>query len=146
MMSNLQNDNMTVKFNYDVAKNNGVFDNENDPVMYVIINNDIKMDINKMITHCCHSVSKIIRINEKLKPNIYNLWINNFEQKILLKTTEENLLYFINNYSDMQKDIWCQHVLDISGDNDSPFSITAIAFTPILIKHTPDLIKSLRKI
>ena len=135
------NNNIIIKVNYELAKENGLFDHENDPVMYIIVNDDIIMDYNKIITQCCHSVSKITRINENLKTKTYSQWISSYESKIILKTSESNLLYCINNFADIQKDIWCVHILDLIKTDASPFSITAVAFNPMLIKQTPDFIK-----
>lgn len=143
-----QNQSIIVNFNYNIAKENGMFDNENNPIMYIIINGDIKMDNTKIIKHCCHVVSKVVRDNEVCaqKSETYLSWVNNFEPKDILKANEESLLYFINKFSDKTKEIWCDHIIDIDEMENSPFSVTAIAFTPVLIKNTPHIIKYLKNV
>ena len=79
----------------------GVFDHEDDSIMYVLINKDIKMDISGLISQCCNSIIKIIRLNEsRYNQSIsYYDWTNSDEKKVYLKATQEDLLYAINNYS-----------------------------------------------
>lgn len=147
-MNSTQEKNIIVKFDYDMAKENGMSDNAYNPIMYIIVNNDINMNNNKLIKHCCHIVSQIVRDNESLqqKSETYLSWVCNFEQTEILKANEETLLYFINEFSDKTKEVWCDHVMDIDRTDTSPISITAVAFTPIPIGQTPEIIKSLKTI
>ncbi|QKF94420.1 peptidyl-tRNA hydrolase PTH2 [Fadolivirus algeromassiliense] len=146
--NNQNNDGIVINFNYSIARENGIFDNLNDSIMYIIVNDDVEMEPIKITKHCCNIVSKVIRDNESSVPKseTYLSWLNNFEQKSILKAPEENLLYFINNFSDKNNKIWCDYVIDIDNKDTSPFSITAVAFTPMLVKDTPKLINYLKGI
>jgi peptidyl-tRNA hydrolase len=126
------------------AVTNGVFDHEDDVIMYVLINDDIEMNKKQLIGQCSNSIIKVVRYNEK-KYNTdikYNDWTLTNETKIFLKAKQSDLLYTINNYSDKDEKIWCSHTFDV--DNlDSPFTVTTVAFCPMSRKDTPDCLMSL---
>lgn len=135
--------------NIKLLKEKGVFEHEDDYVMYIIINSDINMDISQLISQSCDSILKVTRLNEQRYNliNSYVNWLNTDETKIFLKASQQDLLYAINNYSTLFENIWCQHTLDLNNANNSnsPFTITSVAFSPIQRKDTPEFIKELKK-
>ncbi len=125
--------------------------NENETVMYVIVNDDLKMKGGKIAGQCCHSVCRATRILESLdeRPKAYNDWINGFEPKIILKTSQKDLEDIIKDYevksvSDILKEIWCISTRDIGRTQIEKGSLTTIAFCPIYRKNTPEFIKKLK--
>lgn len=131
--------------NIKLFKEKGVFEHPDDYIMYILINSDINMDISQLISQCCESITKVIRINEQrynLLTN-YENWLNNDETKIFLKASQEELLYAVNNYSDQLNSLWCLHTIDLN-DKSSPFTITSVAFTPIKRKDIPEFISQLK--
>ena len=124
-----------------LLKKNGVFEHDEDYIMYILINNDVKMGLAQLISQCSESIIKIVRYNEQKYnvPQNYSEWIKSDETKIFLKAGQEDLLFAINNYSNLNENMWCQHSIDLNDEN-SPFTITSVAFTPVCRKDTPDFI------
>lgn len=132
----------SINKNLTSVKKNGVFDHDDDYVMYILINKDtLHTNISQLLSKSCGSLVKVIRSNEN-KYNVateYKEWLISDETKIFLEATQEELLYAINNYSDSNKSIWCHHTLDL--DNiDSPITVSSVAFTPMVRKDTPEFI------
>jgi|LakMenEpi03Aug12_release.lakeMendotaPanAssembly.Ray.scaffolds.fasta_scaffold158286_3 peptidyl-tRNA hydrolase len=142
-----QND-IPIKLNIKIAEENGLFDNEDQYIMYILVNNDLKMDINKVIRFCCDSLSQVIIENERasIRTEAYIKWLNNNEKKVILKAKETDLLYCVNNFSDINSNIWCKNILELGQTSVSPFSLTTVAFTPMLRKNTPDIIQKLKEL
>lgn len=139
---------VSVKINIDIAKENGIFDDDNDYVLYILVNDDLKMDLNKLIKFCCNSICEVVKVNENLKCKSENYinWSKTGEKIIIFKAKEEDLLYCVNQYSDPNKEIWCQNILGLGNPEKSPFSMTTVAFTPILRKNTPEFISKLKEL
>lgn len=133
-----------MNLNLKLLKNKGIFEHEDDYIMYILVNSNITMDISQLISQCCDSIIKVTRQNEQkyLIEENYNNWLHNDETKIFLKASQEDLLYAINNYSIYHDELWCQHTLDLN-ENNTPFTITSVAFTPIQRKNTPKFILDL---
>lgn len=144
--NSLDKNDIKVIINCDSTSINDIFNVDNDYVMYILINNDLGMKVGKILSQTSHVLSKIIRTIENMqeKPQCYDKWIVNSEPKIILKAKDEELLYCINNYSDYNKDIWCNYQLELSKTKNDPFSITAVIFVPIKKKETPVFIKKLK--
>lgn len=147
-METSKKDEISIKFNFDAAEQNGFFDEDEQYVMFILVNDELKMDMNKLIQFCCHSVCKVIIENERstVKSEAYINWVNNYEPTIVLKAKGEDLIFCINEYSDVNKDIWCKNVIDLGKINVSPFSITTVAFTPMMKKDVPNIIKYLKEL
>ena len=143
-----ENHAISIKFNLNIAEQNGIFHEDDQYVMYILINDELKMDINRTIKFCCHSVCKVVIENENLtvKQKSYSEWVNNDEPIIILKANESDLIFCVNEYSDMNKYIWCQNIIDLNKTDISPFSLTTIAFSPMMRKEAPDIIKNLKKL
>ena len=134
----------SINKNLKSAFSKGVFEHEDDIIMYILINNDIEMNKIQLLNQCCTTITKIVRYNEKKynKSISYNDWVATDEIKVFLKAKQEDLLYSINNYSDTNNNIWCDHTFDV--DNiDSPFTVTSVVFTPMLRKDTPNFLMDL---
>lgn len=126
---------------------------DNETVMYIIVNSNLKMKDGKIAGQSCHSACRITRIIEKLDeyPPAYINWINNFEPKIILKASQKELEdmiadYNVSNIDDTKKDIWCVNTRDIGRTQIEKGSLTTIAFCPIYRKNTPEFIKKLKLI
>lgn len=119
---------------------------DDDYVMYILLNNDIPMDEQNKIIQCCHSVCKIIRCIEQLdkKPVSYKKWNDSYQKKIILKATEQDMIFCIDQYSDISTNFWCTFILDSGSDNMEPLNLTSLAFIPIDSKNTPTFIKKLK--
>ena len=105
-----------------LLKKNGVFEHDEDYIMYILINNDVKMDLAQLISQCSESIIKVVRWNEQKynMPQNYSEWVKSDETKIFLKASQEDLLFAINNYSNLNENMWCQHSIDLNDEN-SPF-------------------------
>ena len=87
-------------------------------VMYVLVNNDLKMGKGKIASQCMHSSCNATRILERQfkKGNDYDKWIKNGEPKIVLKTNEQEMLSLIDQYEVDSKvkrnseEVWCTHI------------------------------------
>lgn len=113
-----------------------------DYVMYILINENISSKTEKIMTSCCHIISKIIREIESVgKIDGYTNWIDNHEPKVFLKASDEELLRCISLYSNItNKNIWCEYILDVNGNQ---LAIPAVAFIPMAQKKAPRLIKQM---
>jgi PTH2 family peptidyl-tRNA hydrolase len=115
-------------------------------IMYIIVNMDLKMDKGKIASQCCHSSCKVVQILENFEnePDYYKKWLNSNYPKIVLKGNEKLLKFCIDNYSDINKEMWCVHTRDLGRTQIEPNSLTTVAFNPIMRKMTPDFIKELK--
>ena len=127
-------------------------DKDDEFVMYVLVNNDLKMAKGKIASQCMHSVCNATRILERLnkRDNNYMKWIKNGEAKIVLKSTEIDMTSLIDTYEvDIRvkrdsSDIWCVHTRDAGKTQIAADSLTTIVFRPILKTSTPNIIKKLQ--
>lgn len=120
----------------------------NEYVMYIIINQDLKMKKGKIAAQACHGSCGVVRFLERVKhtPGYYDKWINNHVPKVVLKTSYENIVKLKNEHM-CPKDInyfWCIPVYDLGKTQIAPNSLTVLAFRPILKKDCPDFIKNLK--
>ena len=115
-----------------------------DYIMFILINESMETKTEKIMTSCCHIISKIIReIENTGKMDGYTHWIDTHEPKIFLKATNEELLRCISIYSNItNKNIWCQYILDV---DENKLSIPAVAFIPMVHKKAPRLIKQMEE-
>ena len=124
---------------------------QEEAVMYILVNTDLKMEKGKVAGQCSHSVSRVTRlVEENWKNDAYTKWIHNFEPKIVLKSSEKEMLEIIEKYELIkiddikQKDIWCIYTRDIGRTQIDVGQLTTLAFCPILRKDVPDYIKKLK--
>lgn len=112
--------------------------------MYILVNNDLKMDKGKIAGQVAHSACRVDRYVSSLPSNkehhkLYKEWINTGEAKIVLKCTEEMMLSMINKY----EDIVCS-TRDMGRTQIKPNSLTTIAFFPMYKKNAPKEIQDLK--
>lgn len=138
----------SIKINYNIAKENGIFNGDDDYVLYILINNDLNMDYGKILNFCCQSVYKVVKANEGFdcNNNGYINWMATGEKICIIKAKENDLLYCINKYSDITDDVWCQNILDLGNTDLSAFSLVCVAFTPMIKKNIPEFMKSLKEL
>lgn len=120
-------------------------------VMYIIVNSDLKMGKGKIAGQSCHSACRMTRIIENLEKHsdIYDIWVLNFEPKIVLRATQKQMeewinLYNIKDIETTQRDIWCVYTRDIGRTQIEQGSLTTICFHPILRVDTPEFIRNLK--
>ena len=113
-------------------------------VMYIIINNEADLTGGNVICQSCYSFSKVIRILEELQSDSYVTWQEEGEIMIVLKAKEEDLLYCVNNFSDVDQEVWCQYNIDIEKTQISPFLLTSVVFCPMQKGMTPDFIRKMK--
>ena len=116
-------------------------------VMYIVINNDLKMKKGKIGAQCCHAACMAVQIMERCKqtPKFYKNWENNHVPKIVLKANEEEMLSLMKTYSsDKIDDYWCVHIRDQGRTQIKANSLTALAFRPTMRKSVPEALKVLK--
>lgn len=123
-----------------------ILNKEDEYIMYILVNSELKMKTGKISSQCCHSSCKVIQIleNFKDKPEYYVKWLSNGYPKIILKADEITLKMCIDNYNNVNKEIWCVHTIDLGRTQIKPNSLTSVAFNPILRKSVPEFIKTLK--
>lgn len=132
-----------MKLNKNV-KNFKVDNRDEELLMYILVNQDLKMTAGKIAGQCCHSVRRITTILENMKLNNYYIWCKNYEPKIVLKASTEQLTNFIDNYSNMKKPIWCIATYDLGRTQIEEGSLTTICFNPMKRKDVPMELQELR--
>lgn len=131
-----------------------------EPVMYIIVNSDLKMDKGKMIAQSAHSVGKMLIRLERMfyrthfsgdiewyedyekgkfapQPSVdalrwYAEWQKGSYVKIALKAPESFLREMIQKYHPYQegRNIWLEYTLDEGRTQIEQGSLTTIAFNP----------------
>ena len=124
---------------------------DEESVMYIIVNTDLKMEKGKIAGQCSHSVSRVTRLIETTKMNdAYIKWISNFEPKIILKSNEKEMLemiekYKLNNSEEINETyLWCIYTRDIGRTQIELGKLTTIAYCPIFRKDVPDFLKKMK--
>ncbi len=128
---------------------------ENEYVMYIVVNHDLKMGKGKIAAQVAHSACRVVRFLESLatKPFYYRQWIVAYEPKIVLKATEEQMKVIMKDtararplrptHTDFEG-IWCFHTIDEGRTQIAPGSLTTLAFRPFLRKEAPEILRSLK--
>ena len=110
------------------------------PVMYILVNSDLKMTAGKTASQCCHvtqliteelvrSAYESFQVSENYK--IYMTWRKNCT-KIVLKATEEELRELIKKYPNT-----CRYFIDDGETQIAPNSLTVVGFYPSAIMEEP---------
>lgn len=121
--------------------------NQNDEcVMYILVNSDIKMGKGKIASQACHSACHVTRILERLrtKDTDYTTWIKEGEPKIVLKSTYQDMMNLIDVY---EVDVkvkrestdckWCVYTRDFGRTQIAPDTLTTVAFKPMKRRMAP---------
>lgn len=122
---------------------------DEDYVMYILVNGNLKMSGGKLAAQCCHSVCKAVRVLEKQQPKdkAYGEWLRNGETKVVLRSNEKEMLEIIAQYEVDERvnrnssNIWCVHTRDAGRTQIAPDSLTTLVFRPMLKSelHLKDL-------
>lgn len=101
---------------------------EKEPVMYIIVNTDLKMNKGKIAAQSCHSVCKIMKMNYGPEtPNKwFTQWFTGSYTKIVLKSNTYTMMNIIKNYPDI-----CSWTFDEGRTQIKKGSLTTIAFIPM---------------
>lgn len=104
----------------------------NDLVMYIVLNSDLNMTKGKMVSQGSHAACDVVSyleklcINETKKTDIctrYKTWTKNGRTKIVLKATEREMEELLN-----LEEVF--PIIDAGRTQVSPNSFTALAFCP----------------
>lgn len=126
---------------------------DNEYVMYILVNKDLKMGKGKIASQSCHSVSRMTRVLERAgtidKPDYsYEQWLKNGEPKVVLKASQEEMLELVKKYTlsvdTIFRGLWSVHTIDQGRTQIAPNSMTTMVFRPIMRKFVPDVIKEMK--
>ena len=112
--------------------------------MYIIINNDLGMTKGKTCAQVGHVVRRVTSALHNANNSDYKNWLRTGEAKIVLKSTESNMLRLIEKYKMNGNTFWCMDVRDAGLTQIAPNSLTAIAFCPVLKKLAPNDLTELK--
>jgi peptidyl-tRNA hydrolase, PTH2 family len=100
---------------------------EEEYVMYILVNNDLKMDKGKIAAQVGHAVemltNTIPKIADKDYQNIYQSYLKNLHKKICLKGTQKDLENYMNDNDAV-------YVIDAGLTQIPKNSLTVVAFLP----------------
>ena len=128
--------------------------NEDEVVMYIIVNSDLGMSKGKIAAQVGHVVMHLVREGEELYNNRkisdittplgfkiqdYIIWWSGSYTKVVLKADSKTLFHIMKKYvSDVQ------YQRDEGRTQIEPGSLTVVGFFPMRRKDTPDEIKKLK--
>lgn len=133
--------------------NQDTYDPDNEQVMYVLLNQDLKMGKGKMCSQTAHSVTSVIQTIERtvckgVVDQSYMSWINNGEPTIVLKATEKQMNAAIKEYGYNKNRVylkpWCIPMRDAGRTQIASNSLTTLAFRPMMRRAVPTFIKALK--
>ena len=124
---------------------------EDELVMYVLVNDNLKMGKGKIASQCMHSVCNATRILERTQKRDvqYLQWIKNGEPKIVLKSTEQDMMELLDNFEVdriIKRDsnnFWCVCTIDAGKTQIEAGSLTTIVFRPCVKSKIPQEIKKM---
>lgn len=113
--------------------------NNNDLVMYYIVNSDLKMQKGKICSQIGHAtVDMLLNINKENK--YFNTWLLNGQPKIVLKQTEKNILQLVDKFYKKDNKFFCIKIHDAGKTQIAPNSLTVLAFCPYPKKLIKDIL------
>ena len=114
-------------------------DNNNEIIMYIIINSDLKMSKGKIAAQVGHAV---MWITYKLRESeILSKWMHQSYTKIILKATGKQIVDLKYKFKD---EMFTWIIFDEGRTEIKPNSLTAIGFEPMERSKTPTELKKLR--
>lgn len=127
-------------------------DDDDETVMYILVNSDLQMGKGKTAAQCCHSTCGVIRILERHAKNDqnYRKWLNDGETKIVLRATEADMIKILDEYqvdrvvNRDSNEVWCVSTHDAGRTQIPAGSLTTIAFRPLQKNKKPEIIKTLK--
>ena len=133
LLSSYNDFNMSV---YDIN-----LDEDQNYVMYIIVNSSLKMGKGKLAAQVGHGVHKMAQYCLEYKKDSWNKYVNSNIPKIVLKTkSQEQLLEVI----DKTKTIFKSYVIDEGRTQIAKNSLTVVSYEPMLKDNVPDVIKELK--
>ena len=122
---------------------------DNEYVMYIVVNSDLKMGKGKIAAQVAHSACRVTRFLDFLpeRPVYYHQWLNYSEPKIVLKASEEKMQALLKEHcihTNTDSKTWCFHTIDAGRTQIPSGSLTTLAFRPMRRKNAPENIKSLK--
>lgn len=125
---------------------------EDEYVMYILINNDLKMGKGKIASQACHSMCNATRILEQQRPRDkgYNKWLKNGQTKIVLRSGYQDMIDIVNQYAVDQfvkrnsNDAWCVFTRDFGRTQITKDSLTSVVFKPVLKQLAPKMLRKMK--
>lgn len=134
---------------------------DDEPVMYIVVNSDLKMSKGKIAAQVAHSACKAVAeglktegafgiVAKKLnlgsielehinKGDMFIKWWNGSYTKIILKASEEEIKKLIIRYGSL-----CRHTYDEGRTQIENDSLTTVAFVPMKKTDAPEELKELK--
>lgn len=112
-------------------------------VMYILINSDLKMDKGKIAAQACHSACKVVYYLSRVDPNSPNSnfikWLASSYTKIVLRTDTNTMEHIEKKYHDK-----CRSTHDEGRTQIKKGSLTSIAFFPMPKNKVPEELKGMK--
>jgi len=105
--------------------------------MYIIVNSSLKMGKGKIAAQVGHGVQKMTEYCLEHNKELWTKYVNSGIPKIVLKTSQEQLLEVI----DKTKNIFKSYVIDEGRTQIAKNSLTAVSYIPLLKEDVPDIFK-----
>lgn len=119
---------------------NGSVDESQTYYMYIIVNSSLKMGKGKIAAQVGHGVHKMTEYCLEHHKELWTKYVNSGIPKIVLKTSQDQLLEVINK----TKNIFKSYVIDEGRTQIAKDSLTAVSYIPLLKENAPDILKSLK--
>ena len=116
---------------------NGSVDESQAYYMYIIVNSSLKMGKGKIAAQVGHGVQKMTEYCLEHHKELWTKYVNSGIPKIVLKTSQDQLLEVINK----TENIFKSYVIDEGRTQIAENSLTAVSFIPLLKKDAPDIFK-----
>lgn len=110
---------------------------DSDVKMYIVVNDDLKMGKGKIAGQVGHVVAQLIRKLEKSKTKSYKQWMSNNEPKIILKSSEKELI-------SLRDDRLTVEIHDMGLTQIAEDSLTVIGFIPLYSHEVPSSLKTMK--
>lgn len=120
----------------------------NEPVMYIIVNKDLKMSKGKIAAQCCHSACKVVEEFMRREYNsnpsgwldmYFQQWLKGSYAKIVLKASEYEMNELIKEHP-----LIVRYTRDEGRTQVKAGSLTTLAFFPLPKSEIPEKLKELK--
>lgn len=110
-----------------------------EPVMYIVVNSDLKMSGGKMAAQVAHSAVKASNLGQHKVNAVWLDWFQHSYTKIILKASEFEMNEIKKKYPDITVT-----TIDEGRTEISKGSFTTLAFIPMPKENAPEEVKKLR--
>lgn len=120
-------------------------------VLYVMVNQDLKMGKGKIAGQVGHAVEQVILHMLKFQPALYNQYHFSNRRKVVLKSNEAEMKLMLEKYgyqfpsknksTDGKEVIWCVPIYDAGMTQIPANSLTVIGFGVMTKENAPKEIK-----